>query len=79
MLWHSPPQFPELAEMAGLTQLHVACHELHARDEQKAVLLDSLRNLKELTLKNLGHTKEIIISSAAEMTKLSVESPLVSA
>jgi len=65
------PSFPEIAGLAELIHLHVACHE------EEAVSLASLHNLKELNLINAAPLQELVISSAAEMTKLSVDCCLV--
>jgi len=65
--WAIYPPFPENAKMAGLTRLYVACHDA------KAVSLESLHNLKDFTYKNSALLKEVVISSAAELTKLSLQ------
>jgi hypothetical protein len=51
--------------MAELTHLHVTCEEVDA--------FKSLHNLRELTFKNYVSLQELVISSHAEMTKLSVD------
>jgi hypothetical protein len=53
--------------MAELTHLHVICYEVEAD------AFESLHNLKELTFKNSISLQELVISSHAEMTKLSVD------
>jgi len=72
MLREIDPPFPEIAELAGLTHLHVVCHE------EEAFSLENFHNLKELTFKNAAVLQQqLVISSSANITQLSVGSRLV--
>jgi len=70
-LGHFWPTFPKIAELVGLTHLHLACCE------EEAISLESLHNLRELALTNFTLLQELVVSSAAEMTKLSVQCGMV--
>jgi hypothetical protein len=65
--WGVYPPFFVIVKMAGLTRLHVACQE------EEAVSLKSLHDLKELTYKNSALLLGPVIFGAAELTKLTMD------